>query len=158
NENATAQLLSDPKEWQRLLDKVQAAYRRADVLAGGDRDMLSPKLSERLTALAERLQADERDRCLAFELDRIRLESSGLVAGQVRLGSAAPRLAQVFRNAGYDLDKDSPAEVGGRIRQSAIKLPLVAGLDFWALASSDMKLRSRLLEVARAADPDRWRD
>jgi tetratricopeptide (TPR) repeat protein len=158
NENATAQLLSDPKEWQRLLDLVQAAYRRADVLAGGDRDMLSPELSERLTALAEQLQADERDRCLAFELDRIRLESSGLVAGQVRLGPAAPRLAQVFRDAGYDLGKDSPAEVGARIRQSAIKLPLVAGLDFWALASSDMKLRSRLLEVARAADPDRWRD
>src|SRR5262249_33141468 len=31
-------------------------------------------------------------------------------------------------------------------------------LDFWALAVDDQKVRTRLLEIARAADSDPWRD
>jgi serine/threonine protein kinase/tetratricopeptide (TPR) repeat protein len=158
DEVQAAQLLSDPKDWNGLLESARGACRRAEVLAAGGRDMLSPELSSRLAALTGKLQADERERRLVFELDRIRLESSGVVQGQVQLGPAAPRLAQVFRDAGYDIGQDIPEELGARMRQSAIRLPLVAGLDFWALAVDDMKLRGRLLEVARAADSDLWRD
>ncbi len=153
-----ARLLSGPKEWLRLLESAQAAHKRAEVLAAGGRDMLAPELSARLAALAEQLQADERDRQLAFELDRIRLESSGLVDGQVLLGPAAPRLAKVFRDAGYDIRQGNLAEVAARIRQSPIRPALVAALDFWALAVDDQPLRARLLELGRAADPDPWRD
>jgi len=157
DERQTAQLLSDLKEWRGLLESAQAAGTRAEVLAAGGRDLLSPELDDRLATIALQLQADERDWRLASLLDRIRLESSGLVAGQVRLQPAAPRLARVFRDAGYDIGQDSP-EVAARIRRSTIRLALVAALDLWALAVDDPKLRGRLLETARAADPDAWRD
>jgi serine/threonine protein kinase/Tfp pilus assembly protein PilF len=158
DERESAQLLSDPKRWQRLLESVQAAYKRAEVLAAGDRNMLSPALSERLTIMAGQLESDEHDRRLAFDLDRIRLESSGLVGGDVRLAPAAPKLARLLRNAGYNVEQDSPDAVAALIRQSAIRFPLVAALDFWALSVDDAKLRGQLLQVARAADKDPWRD
>ena len=158
DDREAAQLQSDPKQWQRLLESAQAAYKRADVLAGGDRGMLSPALGERLGTLASQLEVDEQDRRLALALDRIRLESSMLVSGQERLVPAAPNLARAFRDAGYDLGQDSPDALAARIRQSAIRLPLVAALDFWALSVEDPEFRGKLLRMARAADPDPWRD
>lgn len=158
DDRETAQLQSDPKQWQRLLESAQAAYKRADVLAEGDRGMLSPELGERLVTLAGQLETDEQDRKLALALDRIRLESSVLVNGQVRLEPVAQNLARVFRDAGYDLGQDSPDALATRIRQSSIRFPLVAALDFWALREDDPKVRGQLLQVARAADPDPWRD
>jgi tetratricopeptide (TPR) repeat protein len=158
DERQAARLLGDPNQWRRQVESAQEALKRAEVVAGGDRDLLSPELSRRLGTVAAGLEADEHDQRLAFELDRIRLESSVLVAGQVRLRPAAPRLAQVFQSAGYDIERQSPGEVAGRIRQSAIRRALVAGLDSWALSVDDRKLQGRLLEVARAADPDPWRD
>ena len=153
-----ARLLSDPKEWQRILGAAQAATRRAEVLAAGGREMLAPELKARLAALEEQLQADERDGQMAFALDRIRLESSSLDDGQVRLRPAAPKLARAFSDAGYDIEKGNPSDVAARIQKSAIRHALVAGLDFWALAVDDPKVRARLLKIARAADPDPWRD
>jgi tetratricopeptide (TPR) repeat protein len=158
DDRETAHLQSDPKQWQRLLESAQAAQKRADVLAGGDRGMLSPALGERLATLAGQLERDEQDRKLALALDRIRLEASVLQSGQVRLVPAGPILARVFRDAGYDFGQDSADALAARIRQSAIRLPLVAALDFWALSVNDPKLRGQLLQVARAADPDPWRD
>jgi serine/threonine protein kinase/Tfp pilus assembly protein PilF len=158
DERQAAQLLSDPKEWERLLESAQEACKRAEVLAGGDRDMLSPELGRRLTFVTGELEKDERDRRLAFELDRIRLESLGLVGGMVRLSTAAPRLASLFRDAGYDIEHGVSSEVGALIHNSPTRLPLVAGLDFWALAVDDRDLQTRLLEITRAADPDPWRD
>ena len=158
DDREAAQLQSDPKQWQRLLESAQAAYKRADVLAGGDRGMLSPALGERLGTLASQLEVDEQDRRLALALDRIRLESSMLVSGQERLVPAAPNLARAFRDAGYDLGQDSPDALAARICQSAIRLPLVAALDFWALSVEDPEFRGKLLRMARAADPDPWRD
>jgi hypothetical protein len=100
----------------------------------------------------------EQDRRLALALDRIRLESSALVSGQVRLEPAAPELARAFHDAGYDIARDGPDALAARIRESAIRLPLVAALDFWTLSVDDRNLKEQLLQVARAADPDPWRD
>src|SRR5262249_44473381 len=83
----------DRKEWQGLLESAQAASKRAEVLAVGGREMLAPELSARLAALDGQLQADERERRLASDLDRIRLETLGVADGQVRLRPAAPKLA-----------------------------------------------------------------
>jgi serine/threonine protein kinase/Tfp pilus assembly protein PilF len=158
DERQAAKLLSDLNEWQALLDSAQAAWKRADALAAGGRMMVSSELRERLARLADQLQADERDRQLALELDKIRFESSVPVDGQILLWRAAPKLAKVFQNAGYNIEQDDPANTAIRIRQSTIRLPLVAALDFWALVTRDGQLRQWLLEVARAADPDPWRD
>src|SRR5207253_1778699 len=125
-------LLSDPEEWRRLLESARAAWKRADRLAEGDRDVLPPDLRKRLTPLAEQLQADESDRQSALALDKIRLESSNLVAGRFELWSSGPKLAKVFQDAGYDLERESPIDLAARIHESLIRLPLVAALDFWA--------------------------
>jgi tetratricopeptide (TPR) repeat protein len=158
DDRQAAQLHSDLVQWKQLLETAQAAHRRAEVLAAGGRELLSAALRERLDTLGEQLQTDERDRRLAFELDRIRLESSGVVAGLVRFEPAAPRLARVFQEAGYPIRDQRPGHVAARIRRSRIRRALVASLDFWALAEPDFRQRERLLAVARAADPDPWRD
>jgi serine/threonine-protein kinase len=153
-----AQLLSELKEWSRLLDSAHEAWTRADRLAAGDRDMLAPEVAQRLTVLEDDLQADERDRQLAFGLDQVRLEASTLVDVQMSLRRAATKSAKLFADAGFDLEKGDPNHLAARLRDSPIRLPLVAALDFWALATGEPQLRARLLEVARGADPDSWRD
>src|SRR5262249_30887553 len=140
------------------LESAQSAHKRADVLAAGGRDVLAPKMTARLAALAEHLQADDEDRRVAVELDRIRLESSSLGEGTIQLRLAGPKLVQVFSRAGYDIVHGKPTELAARIRESPIRLALLAGLDFWALAVDDQRVRARLLEIARSADSDPWRD
>jgi tetratricopeptide (TPR) repeat protein len=152
-----AGLLSELHQWQTLLESAQAAWKRADALAGG-RDLLAPELQERVARVAKQLQTDEEERQLAFALDKIQLEASGLVNGQINLVSATPKLARLFHDAGYRVEDDRPAETAARLRQSTIRLPLVAGLDFWALTTHDRPLQARLLEAARLADPHPWRD
>ncbi|MBI3860310.1 MAG: tetratricopeptide repeat protein [Planctomycetia bacterium] len=153
-----AQMLSEPHQWQSQLESAQGALKRALTLALSGRDLLAPDLLGRLEILAIQLQADEQERELAFALDRIRLEASSLVNGKISLVAATPRLAQVFHDAGYQVEDDDPVETAVRIARSTIRLPLVAGLDFWALATADAPLQGRLLEVARLADPHPWRD
>ncbi len=158
DERRAALLLSEPEQWQQLLDSTRAAWKRADALAAGDREMVPAAMLERLTALAEQLDADEIDFKLGYALDRIRLESLKLVKGEIEPSHAAPKLAEVFREAGYDVNKSDPGQLAARVRRSPIRLPLVAGLDFWAQVIYDRPLRARLLEVARTADPQPWRD
>src|SRR5262249_1608987 len=64
----------------------------------------------------------------------------------------------VFRDAGYDLARDSPDTLAARIRESAIRVPLVSALDYWTISVEDRQPKEQLLHVARAADPDPWRD
>jgi serine/threonine-protein kinase len=156
--HTAAPMLSELHQWHSLLESAQAACKRAQILALSGRDLLAPDLQERLATLAAQLQSDEQDRQLAVALDRIRLEASSMVNGHVSLDSATPKLAELFRDAGYRVDDDEPSEIAALISKSTIRLPLVAGLDFWALATEDLPLQARLLEVARSADPHRWRD
>ena len=76
----------------------------------------------------------------------------------MRLEPAAPELARAVHDAGYDIARGGPDALAARIRESAIRLPLVAALDFWTLSVDDRKLKEQLLQVTRAADPDPWRD
>jgi eukaryotic-like serine/threonine-protein kinase len=73
---------------------------------------------------------------------------------------------RTFADAGYDLASGDPKEVAGRIRDSAVTGPIVEAIDNWALVcehdirtvparkEEHRRRRDRLLEVARAADPD----
>ncbi len=153
-----AELMSDLDRWQSMLDSAQAAWKRADALAAGDRGLLSPGLTSRLTALAEALGSDERDRQLAFELDSIRLGASNETAGRMRLRNAAPKLAAAFGRAGYDFQQQSPQDLAARIAGSPIRWPLVAAVDYWAAVVGDSSQAERLFEVVRGADPHPWRD
>jgi serine/threonine-protein kinase len=158
DERQAARLLSELEEWRGALASAQAAWKRADAVSATGRDALSAESVGRLAALEEQLRADERDRLMAFELDKIRFEASSPVDGNISLWRAAPKLSRVLREAGYDIEQDSPDQSAAYLRQSPIRLPLVAALDFWALVTRDEPLRRRLSEIARQADPDPWRD
>ena len=158
DERQAAQLLSNLNQWRESSESIRAAWRRADRLAAGGRDMLPPELLKRLQSTDAELRADEQQRQLAIELDRIRLESTNVVKEQIELWRAAPKMENAFRDAGFDMLQDAPEKTADRIRRSRIRFPLVAGVDFWALLTRDAELRKRLLEVARSADPDPWRD
>ncbi len=158
DERRAAQLMSDLEVWRGLLASAQAAWKRADALAAGDQESLAPELRQRLTDLNAGLAADERDRQLAFELDKIRFETSTPVDGSIQLWRAAPKLDRAFHDAGYRIPTGDSVQTASRLWESPIRLPLVAAIDFWALVTRDGQLRETLLRVARLADPDPWRD
>src|SRR5262249_2451389 len=131
-EHEASQLISEPDGWHDLVESAQEAWTRADRVAAGGGEMLSSRLRERPAEVARRLHADERDRQLALELDRIRLEVSTPINGSLDLARGVPLLIGAFRDAGFDLESHDPAFQSERIRESAIRIPLMAALDFLA--------------------------
>ncbi len=63
-----------------------------------------------------------------------------------------------FRAAGLGTVGDAPQVVAANVASSPVSQALVAALDDWAICTSDSRRRTWLLEVARTADPDPWRD
>jgi tetratricopeptide (TPR) repeat protein len=70
---------------------------------------------------------------------------------------------RAFRDADLDLAELAPPDAAARIRASAIRLQLVRALDIWSGMRREAQTKGpphwkALLELARAADPDDWRD
>ena len=75
--------------------------------------------------------------------------------------------ARAFREFGIDIDALERGEAARRIRARAIRQQLAVFLDSWSHVRRRLEIRGskptgkdwrELLEVARAADPDPWRD
>jgi eukaryotic-like serine/threonine-protein kinase len=98
------------------------------------------------------------DLTLVDRLQTIRLKRSILVEGKFDNRSAELDYAATFRDAGLGVQGEDAEAVAERIRDSAVGEHLVAALDDWAEVTKDVKLRTWLLEAARRADPDPWRD
>jgi hypothetical protein len=107
---------------------------------------------EDLRARVERVRGDLD---LVAHLDAIRLSKAAGVEGYER---ADPTYAAVLAGAGLVQEGGDPAAAAGWVRGSAVRGALVAALDDWAASTPDASRRVWLLEVARQADPDRWRD
>jgi serine/threonine-protein kinase len=161
---ATAAAVGDLVAWTQAEDAAQRA-----------RDLLEPGLDPALRTQAESLLADisaekkeaeaaaaaaEPDRRLRDQLADIRtrwVDSFDAPATEAEY-------AEVFREAGIDVLKLSPAEAGAliRARRADVALELTAVLDHWTdmrrFTQRDTQGADRLLAVARAADPDPWRD
>jgi tetratricopeptide (TPR) repeat protein/tRNA A-37 threonylcarbamoyl transferase component Bud32 len=158
-----AVLLSDLGQWEGDLLSIRQSWQRADTVARGNQEGLSPALARRLKSLEERLQAAQRDYRLARELDEIRLEASLLVEEKFNLAGAAPKYEKVLCREKLDLRHGTLKVLADRIRGSSIRPALVGALDHWAMVlftekEDEAALAARLLEVARRADPDPWRD
>jgi serine/threonine-protein kinase len=63
-----------------------------------------------------------------------------------------------FCDAGITKVADNAEIISTHVRNSAIKLQLLAALDTWSRITTDDDRRVWILEVARRADPDPWRD
>jgi serine/threonine-protein kinase len=112
------------------------------------------------------LDQAQRDQRLLERLEAVRMDRSTFVEGrfnhlaEVRFNNAqADRAYQkAFRDAALGEPPNDPDGAAGRIKASALRLPLVAALDDWAACSADRARQNWALRVARGADPDAWRD
>jgi eukaryotic-like serine/threonine-protein kinase len=137
---------------QFKFDAANKALAQAAELAHGGAPELVPDV--------ERARAN-----LAFvvKLDGIRYRKWTWVAetggkGEFNTMLAPPEYRKAFAERGLDLPALDTAEAANRITASAVRADLVAAVDDWALYEPNAALRDRLLEIARKADPDPWRD
>src|SRR5262249_27942868 len=107
-----------------------------------------------------------RDQQLLERLEAIRMTRSTFVDGRenhladVRFNNARAdrEYREAFRDAGLGEPPDDPDGVARRVKASAVRVPLVAALDDWAVCFPAGVRRDWVLRAARGADPDDWRD
>ncbi len=110
--------------------------------------------------LRRRVEQAEADLALLDRLDAARLKASALQGDKFDTASAAREYAAAFREAHIGEETEAAAVVADRIRSSAVREQLVAAVDDWAVrvGKEESARRAWLLSVARAADPDPWRN
>jgi serine/threonine-protein kinase len=137
-------------------EALQAA-RSAEALL--EREGGNKGLQGRVRTLLADLQAEERDRRLVQDLENIRLPRRTQGDEFVDFAQANQAYVAAFRKYGIDVDRLAPEEAVARIRARPIREQLAATLDHWVtLMGRDDQARPRLLEIARQADPDPWRN
>jgi serine/threonine-protein kinase len=112
------------------------------------------------------VESARRDHQFLVRLETIRLNRWTLVEGHhnhtalLRFNKArADRdYAVTFRDHGLGEPPSDPQGVAARVRASKWAAHIVAALDDWAVCALDPARQDWLLEVARRADPDPWRD
>lgn len=151
------ELLNDPARWQGHLQNAAAALATAKNLLAGAKKGAYPDLDERAARLESNLRADEADRLLAEDLERIRIERSAIVDGQFDFETANNDYAAAFARVDPGILTDPATQVAARLAQARIKEHLVAALDDWAyvaVMAAKTELLERLLEIARLTAPD----
>jgi tetratricopeptide (TPR) repeat protein len=135
-------------------DVVRAARQAEAHLASG---LVGPELRQR----AEQLLADL---AMLAKLEQIRLDQAAGKDGHFDIAGADPAYAAAFRSYGVNVEALELPEAAARLRGRVIAAHLVAALIDWAEARRSRGKEGgqgwqRLLEVARAADPERdaWR-
>jgi tetratricopeptide (TPR) repeat protein len=156
-------LLSDPSHWEAAVAAARASWRQARLLAESDPELLAPDVKRRLGQLDSLLQGDRPDYEVGAALDKVRQDVSTFAGGKLNFAAVA-RYEPIFAAAGLSVQTD-PAELAERVRRSPLRFAWVAALDNWARVlprtarpEEGKRLAARLLEVARRADPDGWRD
>jgi tetratricopeptide (TPR) repeat protein len=113
--------------------------------------------------LRDRVRDRKRDLALVLRAAAIRLEMSTIRDMEVDADRGNRLFADAFREYGLDADALPPAEAAGRLPGGAVRVEVVAALDDWArvrrqLLETGNPSWRHLLAIARAADPDPWRD
>lgn len=147
------------------LEESRAEYERDRVPAA----IAAVKHAERLLASGEVGNDALREgvRSWQAELEVVRqLEDLGCLVSEPEMVLAAATYFEVFRELGINVDELTVDEAGRRVRSHATWQRLTEALDHWSgikrfvdeHPGSDASLRKkRLLQVARAADPDEFR-
>jgi serine/threonine-protein kinase len=150
-------------------EATEAAKRAASILAQGEgsadlggrvRALMAAVTLEHAEAKA-RAEATEKDRLMLERLDEINSSYS------VHMSSATvdARYQAAFRDYGIDVDALDPAEAAAIIAARPIASRLAWRLESWGntlrkkqYKNADRAKAARLLAIARAADPDPWRN
>jgi serine/threonine-protein kinase len=129
------------------------ALQRAEAQLGGN--MVGQGLRRRVEQL-------HKDVTMLAELERIRLDQTGVLDNHFDAGAADGQYARAFRGYGIDVDALGPEEVAVLVQDLSIRDHLVAAIDDWvnARAAHDhgVSRARKLLAVARQVDPGPWRN
>jgi len=156
------ELLSEIERWQSMVEQARQAWQRALSACVGNEDVVAEETRARIAAVQARLSRGDASYRLARELDDIRAEAYTPIDDlRSRLGRATAKYATFFSRLGVDIDQADKARLGSAITSSPIRFALVAGLDNWAGLTAVINPRTATgpaAGLARAADPDPWRD
>jgi tetratricopeptide (TPR) repeat protein len=155
------QLLNQPGRWEVHLKAARAELTRARAIVASADVSVASELTDRMRKVDHELGQDEADHRLAARLEKIRLDRASVVEGKFDYAGALREYPPAFAAAGLVLQPGREREAVARIAGSPIKEQFLTALDGWAwvaLQRRQYELSSRLLLVARLADPDPWRD
>jgi serine/threonine protein kinase len=108
--------------------------------------------------LQQRLRQAWADDSLVRELQELRLRETDVKDGTINPQRVDPLYADAFRRYGLDVIALPVAEAAARVRTSAIREELLAGLGNWARVKKDGDAsRDKLYAIADAADDSGWR-
>jgi serine/threonine-protein kinase len=156
------ELLSDIDQWQRLVEQAREDWQRAKSATTGNEALVAEATRDRIHAVEAVVDREEAAHALAKELDNIAvgsLESYDTMRSLQRTKVA--EYEQVFARQGLDIRQPGTAWFKSKVQSLPVRFALIAALDNWAMLAEqvwDAPKVVRLLELARAADPDPWRD
>jgi serine/threonine-protein kinase len=110
-------------------------------------------------ALRRRLNQLSRAWELADRLDRIHFELALTMNGELGSKQADQEYDEVFQEFGVGRNGDDPITVAARVRESAIRVTLLAALDRWSVDARTPGRADWAMGVANLAEPERspWR-
>jgi tetratricopeptide (TPR) repeat protein len=155
------------RQEQALRQEVEATLTQAVSFRKGLRFREAWELLEQAGQRLERAGPDDLrrrpsqardDLALAERLDAARLQAATIVEGKLDQAGGERKYAAAFAGAGFDWEGEDVTALAARVQDSAVREEIVAALDDWASLTPDGAHQERLMAVARAADPDRWRD
>jgi serine/threonine protein kinase/tetratricopeptide (TPR) repeat protein len=137
--------------------RQRARWGEAQAVLEQVRQRLGPSGAEDLRRQVKQAEADL---ALVDRLEAAQLNTSALAGSHFDHASAVREYATAFREAGIGEETEAAEVVADRIRSSAVREQLVAAVDLWAVQvdKEEPARRAWLLAVARAADPDSWRN
>ena len=156
------ELLSDIDRWQAMVQQGRQNWQQAVSAAMGDEVRVAVETRARIHVVEAVVLREEDAYRLAKELDDIAVEALGTYdsrASQQR--KAVAEYEHLFAVQGLDIRQPGTDWFASAIRSSRARFALIAALDNWAWLADFIKHPqqvARLLELARAADPDPWRD
>jgi tetratricopeptide (TPR) repeat protein/tRNA A-37 threonylcarbamoyl transferase component Bud32 len=137
-------------EAERWFEALSAARRAEAILAvaGGD------------TSLRQQVQVLIEDLEMARVLQEAQVGMTSVKDGHFDLEGGVVAYAEAFRDYGLDVDGLDPHAAAELIQSRPIHRRLVAALDDWAIILLKLEAEGwrQRLGVARAADPDLWRN
>jgi serine/threonine-protein kinase len=153
-------LLSDIDRWEVSVKQARQDWQRA-VAAVGDDALVAEETRARIQAVEDAVAREQAAYDLAKELDDIAVEALASVDSRgSQQRKAMAKFERVFARQGLDVHQPGTAWFRSAVESSPVRFALIAALDNWALLADFVKdpQLPRLLELAREADPDPWRD
>ncbi|OWK40283.1 protein kinase domain-containing protein [Fimbriiglobus ruber] len=105
-------------------------------------------------SLHQHIDQGERDLALVVRLDAVRMRYADSVGGVLAFASLNKEYEEIFHAAGLGGMSDPAELVAARVRDSNIRVALLAALDNWSAREWEPHRQNWVAEVARRADPN----